>query len=87
MIHYMTRNNGGFPGSPVVKGPPSNAGDASSLVEELRTHMPPAAKPSMQLLSLRTLEPVRQLECRKEPPCKENSRRPQLRTHAAKYII
>ena len=34
------RNKGDFPGGPVVKDSPSNAGDASSLVEELRAHMP-----------------------------------------------
>lgn len=31
---------GEFPGGPVVKDPPSNAGDASSLAKELRPHMP-----------------------------------------------
>ena len=36
---------GGFPGSPVVKTLPSNAGmQVLSLVEELRFHMPPVDK-------------------------------------------
>ena len=35
----MYRN---VPGGPVVKNPPSNAGDAGwSLVDELRSHVPP----------------------------------------------
>ena len=29
-----------FPGGPVVKNPPSNAGDAGALVREVRSHMP-----------------------------------------------
>ena len=38
-LHNL-RNKGDFPRGPVVKDPPSNAGDASSLAKELRPHMP-----------------------------------------------
>ena len=38
-LHNL-RNKGDFPGGPVVKDPPSNAGDASSLIKKLRPHTP-----------------------------------------------
>ena len=67
-----------FPGGPVVKNPPSNAGgmQVQSLVGELRSHMPGATKPVPQLLSSRasTREPA----CRKlEHTCPE-AHAPQL---------
>ena len=37
----INNHDGDFPGGPVVKNPPSNAGDAGSIsIGELRSHMP-----------------------------------------------
>ena len=41
--------NRDFPGSPVIKTSPSNAvGAGSSLVRQLRSHMPPGQKPKQK---------------------------------------
>ena len=39
-FHYIELCWGGFPGGPVVKNPPCNAGDAGLIPKELRSHTP-----------------------------------------------
>ena len=49
----------GFPGGPVVKNLPANAGDMGSIPALGRFHMPPGQLVhTPQLLSLHTLEPM-----------------------------
>ena len=58
--YTVHRNSRDFPGSPVIKNPPSNAEDiVQSLVWELRSHKPWRNRArAPQLLSLPALEPM-----------------------------
>ena len=78
----------GFPGGPMVKNPPSNAGDTGSIPGQ-GTKIPlavgqlslcaAAREPMPQLLSLCSLES----ECHKESPC-VSQRRPNTAKKAQK---